>query len=108
MPAARKRRVGAAGSKPGAAALDDPISEHVRRAVEAWPQIDPEVEGIVSRVDRIERYLESAFRTSLGEVGLTKEEWKVIMRLHREAHSHGWLCRELDVATGSMTNRLDK
>jgi len=86
----------------------DPITEHVRWAVATWPQIDPEVEGIVSRVDKISRHFDNSFRDSLGEVGLTKEEWKVVMALHRSVRSHGWLCRDLDVSTGAMTNRLDK
>lgn len=86
----------------------DPIDAHVRWAVGRWPQIDPEVEGIVSRVDKIDRYFQSAFRASLGKAGLTKEEWKVLIALTREVRSHGWLCRDLDVSTGAMTNRLDK
>jgi DNA-binding MarR family transcriptional regulator len=86
----------------------DPMAEHIAWAVAAWPQIDPEVEGIVSRVDKIHRYLQNAFRASLGQAGLTKEEWKVILALSRGVRSHGWLCRDLDVSTGAMTNRLDK
>jgi DNA-binding MarR family transcriptional regulator len=86
----------------------DPMSEHIDWAVSTWPQIDPDVEGIVSRVDKIGRYLQNAFRASLGQAGLTKEEWKVIMALSRGVRSHGWLCRDLDVSTGAMTNRLDK
>ena len=87
---------------------NDSVTEHVRWAVANWPQIDPEVEGIVSRVDKINRYLQNAARASLGEVGLTKEEWKVLFALHERVRSHGWLCRDLDVSTGAMTNRLDK
>ncbi len=86
----------------------DPVTDHVRWAVANWPQIDPEVEGIVSRVEKINRYLQNASRASLGEVGLTKEEWKVLFALHDRVRSHGWLCRDLDVSTGAMTNRLDK
>src|SRR5690348_4414123 len=93
---------------PPAAEAADSIVEHVRWAVSTWPQIDPDVEGIVSRVDKIGRYLQNAFRASLGQAGLTKEEWKVIMALSRGVRSHGWLCRHLDVSTGAMTNRLDK
>lgn len=84
------------------------MAEHIRWAVSTWPQVDPEVEGIVSRVDKINRYLQNAFRASLGQAGLTKEEWKVIMALSRGVRSHGWLCRDMDVSTGAMTNRLDK
>lgn len=97
-------------SEPVGASADvtDSIVEHVRWAVATWPQIDPEVEGIVSRVDKVHRYLQDAFRASLGRAGLTKEEWKVLKALHGGVHSHGWLCRNLDVSTGVMTNRLDK
>jgi len=87
---------------------DDPIVEHVRWAVANWPQIDPEVEGIVVRVEKIYRHFQEAFRASLGDAGLTKEEWKVLMALHHAVRSHGWLCHDLDVSTGAMTNRLDK
>jgi DNA-binding MarR family transcriptional regulator len=86
----------------------DPITEHVRWAVANWPQIDPQVEGIATRVGKLQRHLQAAFRDSLGEVGLTKEELKVLMALHDGVRSHGWLCRDLDVSTGAMTNRLDK
>jgi DNA-binding MarR family transcriptional regulator len=32
----------------------------------------------------------------------------VLMALHAGSRSHGALCRELEVSTGAMTNRLDK
>jgi DNA-binding MarR family transcriptional regulator len=89
-------------------AANDPIAEHVRWVQANWPQIDPEVEGIVNRVDKINRYVQNTFRASLGEANLTKEEWKVLLALYGTVRSHGWLCRDLDVSTGAMTNRLDK
>ena len=82
--------------------------EHVRWVAANWPQIDPEVEGIVVRIEKLHRHFQEAFRASLGEAGLTKEEWKVLMALHDSVRSHGWLCQDLDVSTGAMTNRLDK
>jgi DNA-binding MarR family transcriptional regulator len=89
-------------------ATNDPVTEHVRWVVANWPQVDPEVEGIVVRVEKIHRHFQAAFRASLGQAGLTKEEWKVIMALHHSVRSHGWLSKDLDVSTGAMTNRLDK
>lgn len=86
----------------------DAISEHVRWAVATWPQIDPLAEGIVSRIDKANRYILRGFRDSLGQADLTKEEWNVLMALHDATRSHGWLSRELGVSTGAMTNRLDK
>ncbi len=32
----------------------------------------------------------------------------MLMALHDSVRSHGWLCQDLDVSTGAMTNRLDK
>jgi len=60
------------------------------------------------RVEKIHRHFQDAFRASLGDAGLTKEEWKVLMALHDSVRSHGWLCQDLDVSTKAMTNRLDK
>lgn len=86
----------------------DPVTEHVRWAITTWPQIDPQVEGIVTRVDKIQRYLAKSFRAALGDAGINKDEWKVLMALHGTVRSHGWLSKDVGVSTGAMTNRLDK
>jgi DNA-binding MarR family transcriptional regulator len=88
--------------------LDEEFEAYLQTALEAWPQIDPQVEGISSRINRADRYLETATRALLSKVGLTKEEFKVLTALHSGARSHGSLCREFLVSTGAMTNRLDK
>jgi DNA-binding MarR family transcriptional regulator len=89
-------------------ATDPDLDAQIRLALATWPQLDPEVEWIVTRVAKANRYFERAARASLARVGLTKEEFKVLVALHRGRRSHGALCRELDVSTGAMTNRLDK
>jgi DNA-binding MarR family transcriptional regulator len=80
----------------------------VRLALATWPQIDPVVEAIVSRIGDAERLLDREMKRSLDHVGLTKEEFKVLIALHEGPLSHGELCRRLEVSTGAMTNRLDK
>jgi DNA-binding MarR family transcriptional regulator len=88
---------------------EDAIEAHIRASLATWPQLDPEVEGIVTRIYKAYRYFEDEAQVGLARVGLTKEEFKVLMALRREgSHSHGWLCRRLNVSTGAMTNRLDK
>jgi DNA-binding MarR family transcriptional regulator len=91
-----------------AAGIDADLDAHLRLALATWPQIDPEVEGIVTRVAKAARHLDDAARASLGRVGLTKEEFKVLCALRVGTRSHGSLCSELLVSTGAMTNRLDK
>jgi DNA-binding MarR family transcriptional regulator len=80
----------------------------VRLALATWPQIDPAVEGIVTGVAKASHHLDAEMRSSLAYVGLTKEEFKVLIQLHAGPQTHGALCRELEVSTGAMTNRLDK
>jgi DNA-binding MarR family transcriptional regulator len=87
---------------------DDSVDAHVRAAREQWPQIDPDVEAIVIRLDRADRYIAKAATLSLGRVGLTHQEFKILKNLHAGPRAHGWLCRELLVSSGVMTNRLDK
>jgi DNA-binding MarR family transcriptional regulator len=84
------------------------LDPHVRLALATWPQIDPAVEGIVTRVAKAGRQLDAEMRASLAHVGLTKEEFKVLMELHAGPRTHGALSRQLEVSTGAMTNRLDK
>jgi DNA-binding MarR family transcriptional regulator len=84
------------------------LDPHIRLAVATWPQIDPVVEGIVTRVAKASRQLDGEMRASLARVGLTREEFKVVMQLHAGPQTHGALCRQLEVSTGAMTNRLDK
>ncbi len=93
---------------PPAAEIDADVDAQVRLALATWPQIDPDVEGIVTRIAKAARYLDGAAQASLTRVGLTKEEFKVLCALHTGARSHGSLCRALRVSTGAMTNRLDK
>jgi DNA-binding MarR family transcriptional regulator len=87
---------------------DPEDDEHLQLTVEQWPQIDPVVESVVNKVDKVDRYLQQAAVATLARVGLSYQEFKVLISLHAGQRSHGWLCRELLVSTGAMTNRLDK
>jgi DNA-binding MarR family transcriptional regulator len=93
------------GLAPGGEARLHP---HVRMALATWPQIDPAVEAIVNQIGDANRQLMSEMRESLAHVGLTMEEFKVLMELRAGPRTHGSLSRDLEVSTGAMTNRLDK
>ena len=84
------------------------LDPHVRLALATWPQIDPAVEGIVTRIGKASRQLDSEMRASLAHVGLTREEFKALIELNVGPQTHGALSRQLEVSTGVMTNRLDK
>ena len=77
-------------------------------ALATWPQIDPAVEAIVTQIHDADGLLRDEMRESLDHVGLTMEEFKVLMELRSGPRTHGSLSRRLEVSTGAMTNRLDK
>lgn len=87
---------------------EDDTDEHVRWATHAWSEIDPDVEGIVCRVERAQRHLERAAVDTRDQVGLAQGELKILLRLTRGARGQGDLAKSLLVSTGTMTNQLDK
>jgi len=93
--------------KLGALEHDD-FDDHAAWAVGEWPDLDPDVETIVSRVGHADRYIERASVDTLATLGLTHGELKVLLRLSRGKRSHGKMAKDLLVSTGTMTNRLDK
>ena len=100
--------VGPESERDAAAPGCDDVDDHVESAVAKWPEIDPDVEGIVSRIGKIDRLIDRTATVNLGRFDLTHEEFKVLMSLHNGPRAHGSLSRELMVSTGAMTNRLDK
>src|ERR1700722_17372558 len=100
-----ERGSGERGLAPGG---EERLHPHVRMALATWPQIDPAVEAIVNQIHDVDKLLGAEMRESLAHFGLTVEEFKVLMALQPGPRTHGSLCRQLEVSTGAMTNRLDK
>lgn len=77
-----------------------------------YPQIDPQVEGVVSRMSAIGKHLSRAFDQTLADYGLNHGEYRLLLRLATRAAdnrmSAGDLSRALTLSSGAMTNRLDR
>jgi DNA-binding MarR family transcriptional regulator len=86
----------------------DDCDEHIAWALREWTQIEPDVEAIVTRIGKANRYIERAAVDTLESLDLAQGELKVLLRLSRGRRSHGEIARDLLVSTGTMTNRLDK
>jgi DNA-binding MarR family transcriptional regulator len=89
--------------------------DHVDRFLEhleGIPDLDYEVEGIVERIQGLQKRFKRALETTLDEHELAYGEWKVLGALRNESNPHqcspGWLSNELEVSSGAMTNRLDR
>jgi DNA-binding MarR family transcriptional regulator len=77
-----------------------------------YAQIDPEVEGVVSRMSSIGKHLSRAFDQTLADYGLNHGEYRLLLRLATRSAdnrmSAGDLSRALSLSSGAMTNRLDR
>jgi DNA-binding MarR family transcriptional regulator len=89
--------------------------DHVDRFLEhleGIPDLDYDVEGIVERIQGLEKRFKRALEGTLEEHGLLLGEWRVLGALRNESTpgycSPGWLASELELSSGAMTNRLDK
>jgi DNA-binding MarR family transcriptional regulator len=89
----------------------DSIDGFLDRCAVDLPGLDLEVEGIVDRIQYLQRHLRRAMEETLAEHGLTHGEWSVLGHLRRSEAGRltpGQLARQGDLSTGAMTNRLDR
>jgi DNA-binding MarR family transcriptional regulator len=93
-------------------ARTDGIDAHVEAAVREFPEIEPAVEGIVSRIEKLSRYLEKSGTDSLARHDLAGGEYKVLVKLRLAGAPYRLsptdLSNELMLSSGAMTNRLDR
>lgn len=89
----------------------DSIDGFLEQCARDLPDLDLEVEGIVDRIQYLQRHLRRAMEETLAEHGLTHGEWSVLGHLRRiegQRQTPGQLAKRSDLSTGAMTNRLDR
>ena len=90
--------------------------DEVDRKLEIWaadiPGIDLSTEGIVSRVQFLNKRLRRSMEETLAQFDLAHAEWVVLGSLRSggepRQRSAGELAGVLDLSSGAMTNRLDR
>lgn len=92
--------------------------DEVDDIVELWrqviPDLDPATEGIVDRIQWLDKKLNKTMEETLAEAGIGLElgEWKTLSHLRRAGEpyrlSAGKLSKRSQLSTGAMTNRLDR
>jgi len=95
-------------------AIDAP--DFVDRMLEVWkrelPDLDLATEGIVERIQKLNRYLDRAMNETLAEFNLNPGEWHLLGALRKSGppyrRSPGQLAEEMGISSGAMTNRLDR
>jgi DNA-binding MarR family transcriptional regulator len=92
-------------------------TDHVDRFLEEFKEelpaeVDLEVEGIVDRINGINRRVQRALDETLAEYGLSHGAYKVLSSLRWAGkpyrRSAGELAKMSDLSSGAMTNRLDQ
>src|SRR5213080_2368564 len=90
----------------------DHIDRFLASIRDRLPMLDPEVEGIVDRIQGLNRRFHRALDETLAEFKLDYAEWKLLGLLYREAEvyrsSPGRLARLMELSSGAITNRLDR
>jgi DNA-binding MarR family transcriptional regulator len=91
----------------------DHVDEWLDNAwLEDIPNLDLEVEGIVDRMNGINRRFKRSLNAVIAEHDLTFEEWDVLGALRQAGppfrRSAGELAKRTELSSGAMTNRLDR
>jgi DNA-binding MarR family transcriptional regulator len=92
------------------------VQDEVERLLVAWrrerPDLDVEPLAVLSRVSRLARHLDRARRAAFARHGLEAFEFDVLAALRRAGRPYeltpGDLLVQTLVASGTMTNRLDR
>jgi DNA-binding MarR family transcriptional regulator len=91
---------------------EDAIDAKLQTWARELPDLDLETEGVVSRIQHLEKRLKRSMEETLGQFGLNYGEWVVLGALRSAGapyrRSAGALARILDLTSGAMTNRLDR
>jgi DNA-binding MarR family transcriptional regulator len=88
--------------------------DHVDDFVDALdvPGLDPVVEGIVDRIQGLQRRFRRSLEETITEHGLTSGEYWTMLALQQAAptyrRSPGFLAARAELSSGAMTNRLDR
>lgn len=90
--------------------------DQVDRMLVIWkrelPDLDLATEGIVERIQKLQRYLDRAMNETLAEFKLDRGEWWLLGALRRSGppyqKSPGKLAEDIGLSSGAMTNRLDR
>ena len=91
-------------------------ADYVDRMLAVWvreiPGLDRLTEGIVERIDILNRLFDHSMETTLAEFGLDRRTHRVLARLRYQGPpyrlSAGKLAEGMGLSSGAMTNRLDR
>ena len=89
----------------------DHVDKRLEELGDDLPDLDLDVEGIVERIQGLEKRLRQAMEETLDDHGLSYGEWRLLCNLHsshERTSTPGELSAKLELSSGAMTNRIDR
>jgi hypothetical protein len=89
----------------------DHVDKKLEELCDDLPDLDLDVEGIVERIQGLEKRLKQAMEETLEDHGLNYGEWRLLCSLHSapaRVSTPGELSAKLELSSGAMTNRIDR
>ena len=89
----------------------DHVDKRLEELGDDLPDLDLDVEGIVERIQGLDKRFRRAMEETLEDHGLNYGEWHVLCKLHCAPNltsTPGDLSAKLELSSGAMTNRLDR
>ncbi len=90
--------------------------DSIDRILQVWqrevPELDLATEGIVERIQKLNKHLARVMNETLAEFNLDRGEWWLLGSLRKSGPpyrlSPGQLAANMGLSSGAMTNRLDR
>jgi DNA-binding MarR family transcriptional regulator len=90
--------------------------DSIDRILQVWqrelPDLDLATEGIVERIQKLNKHLARAMNETLAEFNIDRGEWWLLGSLRKSGPpyrlSPGQLAANMGLSSGAMTNRLDR
>jgi DNA-binding MarR family transcriptional regulator len=90
----------------------DHVDRFLDEIADSLPEVDLEVEGIVDRINGLNRRFKRSQEDTLAEFDLNLGEYHVLASLFHTGppyrRSPGWLADYHNLSSGAMTNRVDR
>ncbi|GAA2493684.1 MarR family transcriptional regulator [Streptomyces thermolineatus] len=88
------------------------LEEQIAAYQREFPDTDPQVETVISALQRLNRRMSVAYCRQTAELGITNAEWEVLKALVLEGKPYrlgpGELAKRLGLTPAAMTHRIDK
>ena len=95
-------------TEPAELDLDEQIAIYQRE----FPEVDPQIEKVVSGLQRLNRRMNVAYGRQVAELGISNAEWEVLKALvlvgKPYRHGPGELAKRLGLTPAAMTHRIDR